>query len=62
MIPFILIGAIASRGNMAAMLPMIVMVVLYPVMGFVGGIIMAALYNVVAKWVGGLRFTVEEVQ
>ncbi len=62
MIPFILIGALANPRGIATMVPMIVMVVLYPVMGFVGGIIMAALYNLVAKWVGGLRFTVEDVQ
>ena len=62
MIPFMLIMALVSRGGITAMVPMISMLVLYPVMGFVGGIIMAALYNLVAKWVGGFRFTVEEVQ
>ncbi len=62
MIPIMLIVALVSPRGIAAAVPMIVMIILYPVMGFVGGIIMAALYNLVAKWVGGLRFTVEDVQ
>ena len=61
MIPFALIGALANPKDLSLMVAMIVMVVLYPVMGFVSGIITAALYNLVAKWVGGLRFTVDEV-
>lgn len=62
MIPFILLGTLANSKGFITILPMIVMIILYPVMGFVGGIIMAALYNLVAKWVGGLRFTLEDVQ
>jgi hypothetical protein len=62
MIPFMLIGAIAEPKSIIAMLPMFFMLMFYPVMGFVGGIIMAALYNLVSKWVGGLRFTVADVQ
>jgi hypothetical protein len=33
--------------------------VLYAVMGFIMGFITALLYNVVAKWVGGLEITIE---
>jgi len=39
---------------------MLVMVMLYPLFGFIGGIILAALYNLAAKWVGGIRFTMEQ--
>ena len=35
------------------------MLILSPVVGFVAGTVTAALYNLVAKWAGGLRFTVE---
>ena len=64
MLPFMLIVCLVSVANQGAegllmMAPMAIMIVFYPIMGFVGGILLAALYNLVAKWVGGLRFTVE---
>jgi len=40
-------------------LPMLLMVVLYPVMGFIGGIILAVLYNFASRLVGGLELTLE---
>jgi len=40
----------------AIMLP-----VIYAVIGFIGGIIAAAIYNLVAKWTGGLEFEVRDV-
>ncbi len=33
--------------------------ILYGLMGFLGGVIMAALYNLFARWVGGLEVEVE---
>jgi hypothetical protein len=35
--------------------------ILYGVFGFIFGVIAAALYNLVAKWTGGLEFTLEDV-
>jgi len=35
--------------------------VLYAVMGFIGGIISAFLYNLIAGWTGGLEFEVRDV-
>jgi uncharacterized protein YacL len=35
--------------------------VLYALIGFIGGIIMAALYNLIAKWTGGLEFELSDV-
>jgi len=39
----------------------IMMPVIYAVMGFIGGIIAAAIYNLVTKWTGGLEFEVRDV-
>ena len=33
--------------------------ILYAVVGFIGGIIGAVIYNVVAKWVGGIEVEVD---
>ena len=37
----------------------ILMPVIYGVMGFIGGIIGAAVYNLVASWIGGIELEVE---
>jgi hypothetical protein len=34
--------------------------VVYGVMGFIGGVICAAIYNLVAKWTGGLEIVLED--
>lgn len=56
MIPFFLI---ASLGDPSAAVLMVPMLLMYPVMGFIGGIIMAAFYNLTAKWAGGIEVEVE---
>ena len=60
MVPFILIGMAVGPKGAAGAIPMLVIVILYPLLAFIGGIILAALYNLAAKWVGGIRFTVEQ--
>lgn len=61
-VPFFLVAALlgSKAGSpspaifgvgFAIMLP-----VFYAVAGFIGGIIMAALYNLIAKWTGGFEF------
>ena len=35
--------------------------IIYAVLGFIGGVIMAFVYNLVAKWTGGVEFTTEDV-
>ena len=57
MVPFFLLASLGNPKSMGAMLPMLL---LYPIMGFIGGIIMAAFYNVTSKWVGGIEVTVED--
>jgi hypothetical protein len=46
----------AGMGIMAV----IVMPIMYGIIGFIGGIIMAAIYNLVAGVVGGLEFDFEQ--
>jgi hypothetical protein len=67
-VPFFLLAALigSKSGNPApAMFGMgfaVCMPVLYGVLGFIGGVIMAALYNLIARWTGGLEFEVRDVQ
>ena len=59
-LPFLLIAMLF--GGAKAVAPTLVMLVLYPILGFIGGVIIAALYNLASKWIGGLEVTVEAVE
>jgi hypothetical protein len=48
------VGIMAFGAGFALILP-----VLYGVVGFIGGIVSAFLYNIIVKWVGGLEVEVE---
>lgn len=52
--PESLVGVIFGIGSV------IFFPVLYGILGFIGGIITAGIYNLVAKWVGGLEIELEE--
>ncbi len=60
-VPFLLLAIVTAKEGaaggvmLAALLPII-----YAVGGFIAGIIGAALYNLVAKWTGGLQFEVSD--
>ncbi len=56
LLPFFLIGMAANPKGAA---PMLIMLVVYPIMGFIGGIVGAAIYNLAARFVGGLEITLE---
>lgn len=66
-IPFILIGTLfGSQSNAQNFGPMAVglgfafiMPILYAVVGFIGGVIVALLYNLIAKFVGGIEIELE---
>ncbi len=65
---FSIIGAASARTGAQA-LPaiftgvfVIFLPIIYAVIGFIGGVIAAFIYNLVAKWTGGIEFTTEEVQ
>ncbi|UCC79022.1 MAG: hypothetical protein JSW64_12190 [Candidatus Zixiibacteriota bacterium] len=49
-----LIGMIFGVGSV------ILFPILYGLLGFIGGIITAGIYNLVAKWVGGLEIELQE--
>jgi len=36
--------------------------ILYGICGFIGGLIMSSVYNLVSKWIGGLEFEIEELE
>lgn len=59
MVPFFLLSSLGNPEGLAIMVPMLL---LYPVMGFIGGILMAAFFNLTAKWAGGIEVTVEDVE
>lgn len=56
MAPFFLLASLGDPSMIGVMIPMLL---IYPIMGFIGGIIMAAFYNLVSKWIGGIEVTVE---
>jgi hypothetical protein len=64
-----LVGAAsAGSGTGAQALPaifsgifLIFLPVIYAVLGFIGGVISAFVYNLIAKWTGGIEFTTVEV-
>ena len=69
LVPFFLIfsviGAVSARTGAHA-LPVIFsgvfvifLPIIYAVLGFIGGVIAAFIYNLVAKWTGGIEFTTE---
>ena len=74
MLAFMAFGALAARSQGGANLPafppmigmglgaglmIVVMPVLYAVMGFLFGVIGAAVYNLLAGWMGGFEFDFE---
>ncbi len=47
-------GILALGTGFALLLPF-----LYGAMGFIGGVISAFIYNIIAKWIGGIEVEVE---
>ena len=66
-LPFFLIAAVfgAHASSGGAMIGgaffAIFIPIFYAIAGFIGGVISAFVYNLVAKWTGGLEFEVEDV-
>jgi hypothetical protein len=68
-VPFVLLGTLAAshvqpnQNALPASLSVLVVFIpiAYVIMGFVFGVIFAAIYNLVAKWTGGIEFIVTDV-
>ena len=68
-VPFIIFGAVLDKTGNAPPVPAAVMglfaavfvPIMYAILGFIGGVIAAAVYNLVAKWTGGFEFEVRDV-
>jgi hypothetical protein len=64
LVPFLLLASIlgakqgAMMGAVGPLFLVILIPLLYSALGFIGGVIAAAVYNVVAKWTGGIEFAV----
>lgn len=59
-VPFLLIGSLLGHGGPSAIL-VIFIPIIYAIFGFIGGVIAAFVYNLVAKWTGGFEFTLIDV-
>ena len=55
-LPFLLLAFVM---NPKEAIVLIFIIILYPLMGFIGGIIGAAIYNLAASLVGGLEITLD---
>ncbi len=72
-VPFLLIAALFTSHRSAAAGPpsalpaffgltfVVLMPVFYAIMGFIVGVLAAAVYNLVARWTGGLQFEVRDL-
>ena len=57
-LPFMVLSMGFSENRVEILMPLL-MILLYPVMGFIGGIISAALYNLAARIVGGIKMELD---
>jgi len=53
-VPFLILAALFSHGGFGAVF-VIFLPIVYAVAGFIAGVISAVVYNLVAKWTGGLE-------
>ncbi len=58
-IPFLLFGSIVGVDAGMHIAELLFLVILYPIIGFVSGVIFAALYKLVANYIGGIEMTLE---
>jgi hypothetical protein len=63
---FLLFALIGSKSGTAVpalfgVVFAVLMPVIYAFFGFIGGVIAAAVYNLIAKWTGGFEFEVREL-
>jgi hypothetical protein len=56
----LLVAFVGGQGRAGGIALAVMIPVIYAAAGFLGGLIAAALYNLVAKWTGGLQFEVSD--
>jgi hypothetical protein len=59
-----IVGAKSQNGGgflAGGLLFIIFIPVIYGILGFIGGVISGAVYNLIAKWTGGIEFTLADV-
>jgi hypothetical protein len=60
LVPFLLLGAMfGPHGGFDAIF-VIFLPIVYAVVGFIGGVLSAFVYNIVAKWSGGVEYIATE--
>ena len=59
-IPFMLIGILFFKNGQPNAWFMLFFILLYPILGFIGGWVGASVYNLGARWVGGIEVEVED--
>ncbi|HUA66817.1 MAG TPA: hypothetical protein VME24_13290 [Alphaproteobacteria bacterium] len=60
LVPFLLLGAMfGPHGGFGAIF-VIFIPIIYAAGGFIGGVLSAFLYNIVAKWSGGIEYIASE--
>jgi hypothetical protein len=58
-VPFLLLGAVFGHAGLGIIF-VIFFPVIYAVAGFIGGVISAFVYNLVAQWTGGVEFVTSD--
>ncbi len=59
-VPFIILAALFGHGGLSIIFAIFIPVI-YAIVGFIGGIIVALVYNLVATWTGGVELTLTDV-
>lgn len=60
MVPFVTLGTIFGHGGLGLIF-MVFAPFIYAIGGFIGGVLSAFVYNIVAKWSGGIEYIAVEV-
>jgi hypothetical protein len=59
-VPFLLLGTLFGHVGLQSALMFIIFPFIYAIGGFIGGVISAIVYNIVAKWTSGIEYVAAE--
>jgi hypothetical protein len=59
-VPFLILAALFGHGGIGIMFAIFIPII-YGIVGFIGGVIAAFIYNLVARWTGGLEIVLTDV-